>query len=158
MRVYTVEFENITIAAASGDIDFFEITPGDDHPCKIIAMTLDQISDVGDAAEEMIRFRVIRGHTTSGSGGATATPRPLNRSAVAATFTAETNNTTVASVGTVHNLHSGAFNIRVGLPLILTPEMYWEVSQTDVTMVVRLMAAVADDVTMSGTLYVLEEG
>lgn len=157
-RIYTVEFENITIANADGDQDLFEITPADDKPCKVIGLFLDQISDVGDAAEEMLRYRVIRGHATSGSGGAAATPRPLRPSDTAAGFTAETNNTTIASTGTPVNLHSGAFNIRTGLVMPLPPELYWEVTQGQTLLVVRLMAAPADDLVMSGTLYVMEEG
>ena len=151
--VYTVEFENVSVSA---QVDFFEITPADDRPVAIIGMTLDQMSDVGDAAEEILRYRVIRGHTTSGSGGATPTPVALSPRDAAAGFTAETNNTTIASAGTGVNLHSGAFNIRMGERLFLPPEFYCESDQGQTLIVVRLMASPADAVTISGTLYVLE--
>jgi hypothetical protein len=152
-RIYTVEFEAVAVTA---QVDFFEITPADDKPCRILALFLSQSSDVGDAAEEILRYRIIRGHTTSGSGGAAPTPVVLGPIEAAAGFTAETNNTTIASVGTVTNLHSDAFNIRAGLQLVLTPEMQWGVSQANTTIVVRLMAAPADSLTMSGTIYVEE--
>ena len=154
-RVYTVEFENVSVSAAQ---DWFEISPADDKPCKVIGLFLAQISDVGDAAEEILRFRIIRGHTTSGSGGTAPTPRPLNRSDVAAGFASEVNNTTIASAGTAVNLHSDAFNIRVGYQVWWPEKAVLHASQADTTLVVRLLAAPADAVTMSGTLYVEEEG
>jgi hypothetical protein len=154
-RIYTVEFEGVAVTAA---VDFFELTPADDKPIEIMGIFLSQSSDLGDAASEILRYRVIRGHTTSGSGGAAPTPRPLNRSGAAAGFAAETCNTTIASVGTPLNLHSDAFNIATGLQLWLPESCEWEASQADTTIVVRLMAAPADSLTMSGTLYVREQG
>lgn len=153
-RVYTVEFEGVSVSA---QVDFFEIAPADDKPCKILGLFLSQSSDVGDAAEEILRIRVIRGHSTTGSGGATATPVPLDPVDTAAGFVAETNNTTIASAGTGVNLLSHAFNIRSGLELWFPPEAQAEVSQANgVLLVVRLMAAPADALTMSGTLFVEE--
>ena len=154
-RVYTVEFEGTAVTAA---VDSFELTPADDKPVEIIGLFLSQSSDVGDAAEEIIRYRVIRGHTTSGTGGAAPTPRPVDRSGAAAGFAAETNNTTAASTGTTNNLHSDAFNIRVGEKLWIPEGCWWEASQGDTTILIRLMAAPADSLTMSGTLYVREQG
>lgn len=154
-RFYTVEFEGVAVTAA---VDFFEITPADDKPCRILGLLLSQSSDLGDAAEEILRYRIIRGHATSGSGGAAPTPRPLDRSGAAAGFTAETNNTTIASAGSGVNLVSDAFNIRAGLQLWFPPECCPEASQGDTTIVVRLMAAPADSLTMSGTLFVAEGG
>lgn len=152
-RVYSVSFENVSVSASQ---DFFEVSPADDHPVVILALYLDQISDVGDAAEEMLRYKIIRGHTTSGSGGSSATPRPLDPGDAAAGFSAEVNNTTIASAGTAVDLHAGAFNIRAGLALIYPPEMTPVANQGNTTIVVRLMANPADAVTMSGTLYIAE--
>jgi hypothetical protein len=154
-RIYTVEFEAVAVTA---QVDFFEITPADDRPVDVLGLFLSQSSDVADAAEEILRYRVIRGHTTGGSGGATPTPRPLNRGDAAAGFTAETNNTTIASAGTGVNLHSDCFNVRAGLQLWLPDTCEWNASQADTTLVVRLMAAPADSLTMSGTLYCREQG
>lgn len=154
-RLYTVEFEAVAVTA---QVDFFELTPADDKPVDILGLFLSQSSDVGDAADELLRYRVIRGHTTSGSGGAAPTPRPLNRSDVAAGFAAETCNTTIASAGTGVNLHSDTFNVRAGLQLWLPDGCEWGATQADTTLVVRLMAAPADSLTMSGTLYCRELG
>lgn len=154
-RVYTVEFEATAVTA---QVDFFEFTPADDKPIEVLGLFLSQSSDVGDAAEEILRYRVIRGHTTGGSGGSAPTPRPVDRSGPAAGFAAETLNTTIASVGTTHNLHSDTFNVRTGLALWLPDGCEWGATQADTTLVVRLMAAPADSLTMSGTAYVRELG
>lgn len=155
-RVYTIEFEGVVVSA---QVDFFEISPADDKPCKLLGIFLSQSSDVGDAAEEILRIRIIRGHTTSGAGGAVPTPAPLESSAgAAAGFAAETNNTTIASLGTTVNLFSHAFNIRTGLELWFPQGAEPGASQANTTLVVRLMAAPADALTMSGTLVVEEMG
>ncbi len=153
-RIYSCEFEAVAVTA---QVDFFEVTPADDKPVAILGLFLYQSTDVGDAASEILRYRVIRGHSTGGSGGGTPTPRPVENSVTAAAgFTAETCNTTIASAGTGINLHSGCFNIAVGEALWLPQGCQWGASQADTTIVVRLMAAPADSLTMSGSLYVAE--
>jgi hypothetical protein len=154
-RVYTVSFTAIAVTAA---VDIFELTPADDKPIEVIGMFWGQSSDVGDAASESLAYRVIRGHTTSGSGGAATTPRPTNRSDVAAGFACETNNTSAATAGTTVDLHADAVNIAVGEKLWLPEGCGWGASQGDTTLVVRLGAAPADSLTTSGTLYVVERG
>lgn len=153
MRIYSVSFENVAVTALQ---DFFEISPADDHPVVILAVYIDQFSDVGDTAEELLRYKIIRGHATSGSGGSAATPRPLDPGDAAAGFAAEVNNTTIASTGTAVDLHAGAFNIRAGLALIFPPELTPVANQGNGTIVVRLIAAPADSLSMSGTIYVGE--
>jgi hypothetical protein len=152
-RFYAVTFENVTVSAAQ---DFFEITPADDKPVLLHACYLSQSSDVGDAAEEMLRVKIIRGHATGGSGGSAPTPTPLNPSDAAAGFAAEVNNTTIASTGTAVDLHAEAFNIRSGWQFIPTPEARPVANQAQSTIVIRLMAAPADALSMSGTLIVEE--
>lgn len=152
-RMYAVTFEAVAVTA---QVDFFEITPADDKPCIIHGCYLSQSSDTGDAAEEMLRVKIIRGHTTGGSGGSAPTPASLNPADAAAGFTAETNNTTIASAGTTVDLHSEAFNIRSGWVYMPTPEARPVVNQGNTTLVVRLMAAPADSLTISGTLIVEE--
>lgn len=151
---YSVQFENVAVTAAQ---DFFEVTPADDKPVKILGLFLSQSSDVGDAAEEMLRIQIIRGHTTSGSGGTQPTPVPIHPNDAAAGFACDVNNTTIASVGTTALLHSEAFNIRSSLQLWWTPETAPIANQGNTTILVRLMAAPADSLSMSGTLYVEEE-
>lgn len=155
-RMYVVSFENVAVTAAQ---DFFEVSPADDKPVLIHGVYLSQSSDVGDSAEEMLRVTIKRGHTTSGSGGSAFTPVPLTSSAgAAAGAAAEINNTTVASAGTAVVLHAEAFNIRSGLQYIPTPEARPGASQANTTIVVRLEAAPADSLSMSGLLVFEELG
>lgn len=152
-RVYTVEFES---TAEAVQVDFFELTPADDLPLEIFGLFLSQTSEVGDAQDEMIRYRVIRGNATSGSGGGTPTPQPVDPKEQAASFSAKSLNTTIASTGTPVNLHSGAFNVRSGEQIWLPEGAGWRATQANTLLVVRLMAAPADSVSFSGTCYVRE--
>jgi hypothetical protein len=154
-RIYSVVFDNVAVTAAQ---DFFEITPADDKPCRFVGLLLSQSSDTGDAQEEILRYAIIRGHTTSGSGGTAPTPRPFDRSGPAAGFAAKVNNTTIASVGTTHSLVNDCFNVRSGLQLWFPPECWPEASQADTTIVVRLLSTPADSLTMTGTLILAEGG
>ncbi len=154
-RVYTVTFENVAVTAAQ---DLWELTPASNKPIRIIGIMLGQNNKVGDANENMLRIQIIRGFTTSGSGGTAPTPNPINRSDAAAGFTAEVNNTTLATTGTTKTLWNHSMNIRVG-------EEYWfpegcgpDCSPSDTTIVVRLLAAPAASTSMDGTLYVEEMG
>lgn len=151
--VYTVEFENVTVATASGDQDLFYLAPADDKPIQILAWDLYVTSEVAEAQEEWLRLRWIRGHATVGSGGAAATARPMRSISAAAGVTARTNDTTIASAGTAVNIWSGGLNVRAGGIWVMTPEMQFHCNQTDTTIVLRLMAAPADDVSMSGTVW-----
>lgn len=149
-RMYSVTFENVAVSAAQ---DFFELTPADDKPIAIHAIYLSQSTELGDAAEEQLRVQIIRGHTTSGSGGSAPTPAPMDPAGAAAGCAAEVNNTTIASTGTTTALHSECFNVRSGWMFIPTPECRPKASQANTTIVVRLLAAPSDQVTMGGTLY-----
>lgn len=156
-RIYTVVFAAVSVSAAQ---DFFELTPADDKPIEIIGLSLCQTgnADVGDAAEECLRWSIIRGHTTSGSGGSAPTPRPVKRTDAAAGFASEVNNTTIASAGTTVILHEDSFNVRVGQQIWWPPGTEPDASQGDTTIVVRLNSAPADAITLSGTIYVRELG
>lgn len=154
-RLYTVSFTEVAVTVA---VDLFELTPADDKPIEILGLFIGNSSDFGDAQSENLPYRVVRGHTTAGSGGATTTPRPLNRSGAAAGFTAKTNNTTAATVGSTVDLHADSFNVQAGEKLWLPEGCEWEASQTDITLIIRLASAPADSVDLSGTIYVREQG
>lgn len=154
-RMYTVSF---LATAVTVQVDLFELTPADDKPIEIVGLFVGQSSDFADAQAELLAYSVIRGFTTSGSGGAATTPRPLNRSDVAAGFAAETCNTTLAVTGTTNQLHADTFHVANGEKLWLPEGCEWEATQADTTIVVRTAAAPADSLTMSGTLYVREQG
>lgn len=153
--MYTVSFTKIAVTVA---VDAWELTPADDKPISVYGLFLGQSSDFGDAAAEILPYRVIRGHTVAGSGGATTTPRPLDRSGATAGFTCKTNNTTAANTGTAADLHADSFHVASGEKLWLPEGSEWEASQADTTLIIRLATAPADSLDMSGTLYVREWG
>jgi hypothetical protein len=155
-RIYTVSFAATSVAAA---VDAFELVAADDKPIELVGIVFDQtgVADVGDAQEELLRWSVIRGFTTSGSGGGTPTPAKTKARDVAAGFTAETLNTTLAVTGTTETIHESAFNVRTGERFWWIPDTEPDCSQADTRIVVRL-AAPADAITLSGTLYVREYG
>ena len=88
-RMYTVEFENAAFTNALGDYDAFELNPVADTPIRIHAIIVENVSEVGDAEEEMVRWKLIRGNTTTGNGAAT-TPQKLRNTDAVAVTTAET--------------------------------------------------------------------
>jgi hypothetical protein len=153
-RLYTVSFSKVEV---EGAVDVFEIRPGDDKGIEVTGLFIGQSSDFGDAQAEIIPYRVVRGHTTSGSGGATPTPIPLNPADTAAGFVAETNNTTPASAGSAVDLHDSVFNVAVGEALWLPPGEGWRAIQSNTSLVVRLATAPNDKITLSGTLYIRED-
>lgn len=154
-RVYVVDLAPTAVTVA---VDLIEITPADDKPVKILSWHVLQTTELGDAAEEIIGILCVRGHTVSGSGGLTPTPRPVNPSDAAAGFTTETLNTTAANTGTTNNLQRTGWNVRIPSNDVLVPEALPQASQANTTLVLRLAAAPADSVTISGCLVVEELG
>lgn len=158
--IYTVAFDQQTIAAASGDYDLFEIRAATDKPVEIVGIFLGNKSEVADAEEEMVALSILRmsGGTFTSSNGTATTPRALDPSDGAAAFTAEVVGATVASTsGTSIALHHDTFNIRTGLQLIFPPDMRPKVDGgAQSALLVRLATALADDAVLSGTLYVRE--
>lgn len=152
--VYTVVFQAQTIAAASGDYDFFELDAAADKPIEIVAVKISNKSETGDAAEEMVEYAIVRGNTTTGNGTAT-TPRALDPSDGAASFTAKVVSSTPASVGTALTLVADTFNIRSALNEVYPDLMRPKTAGADL-LCVRLITALADDATMSGTIWVRE--
>jgi hypothetical protein len=127
-RVYTVEFE--ADAATTAD-DLIELDAAAEKPITVLGWFLSQGTELGDAAEEQLRYRWVRGNTTSGSGGASATPRPVNLTDTAAGFVGEQ---------------------------IWLPEGCGLVTSGTALLCLRLLAAPADSVSLTGTVFVREEG
>lgn len=156
-RIYTVTIENATYTNAGGDFDFVEVRPATDKPVRILAIYLANVgADVGDSAEEMIRLEWLRGHTTSGSGGATPTPAPLDAIDTAAGFGADTMNATIASTVTPVSLHADGWNIRVPYQVVFPPKLELGCSAAQTMIVLRAHTTAADDISISGTVYVEE--
>lgn len=152
-RMYTVVIDAVAVSAVQ---DLFELTAADDKPIEIAGVFLTQSSDAGDAAAEMLRWRVRRGATTSGSGGNAATPAQLTGREGTAGFTAEINNTTQASGGTITTIFSGAFNVQAGEGLFIPEEFRPGTSQDQNILTIDIPGAPADSLTVSGTIFVRE--
>lgn len=146
--IYTAVFNNVAVTAIQ---DLFEINAAADAVVLIHDIHLSQNTDVGDAAEEVLRIELTSGHSTSGSGGSapTAIPRNIGQSAYGGTV--EVNNTTQASTGTIVTHYVWNWNIRVGFDKIFTPETRPRIAPSG-RMCLELPAAPADSVTMSGSI------
>lgn len=151
-RVYAVPFSAVAITVAQ---DLVELSPADDIPIELIGWHLGQSSDAGDAQDELLQLNIIRGHTSSGSGGSSVTPSPLNPGDAAANFTAEINNTTIASSGTPVTLFGTAWNVRAGSDVWLPEDVRPRARQSNTTIVVR-MSAPNDSITTTGVFWVRE--
>lgn len=151
-QMYSMEFHDVAVTAAGTDQEMFSILPSTQDPVLIHSIYVDVSSEIGDAEEEFLRWKIVRGHLTVGSGGASVTAIPLHPQEGAAGASCRVNDTTLASTGTPVDLHSGAFNVRAGLIWIPTPEMR-PISKNAEFIVVRMLTTVADTLQLSGTLY-----
>lgn len=151
-RMYTITISGVASPAAA--FDFAEFSPATNKPIRVRRIRIAQTSEP-TTEEEQLAITVIRGHTTSGSGGDT-TPDGgvLSPGDTAAGFTAETMNTTIASAGTAVNLVEDAWNTRAGYDMAFAPEEAPECIN-GVLLVIR-SGAPADAVTIRGTIWVEE--
>ena len=152
-QTYWVVFEQIAVTAVQ---DFFEITAPADSAVELHEVKLSQTTDVGDSAEEMLSTVIQTGATTSGSGGAAATPS-TNLGGAAAGTAAEVNNTTEASAGTILNRYRDSWNIRAGWHYLPLPEDRIILSPS-ARLTVTLITTPGDSLTMDGTLVFSEIG
>lgn len=153
-RVYTVHLAPTAITVAA---DLIELTPADDIPILIHGFRVWQTTDTGDAQEEIIGLAWVRGNATSGSGGnASVAVTPKDPRAVAASVTAETANTTAASGGTAVTVYSTGWNVRAPLEVVFTPEQRIRADQGQTLLVLRMLAAPADSLTIGASVDVEE--
>jgi hypothetical protein len=155
MTIFTATFSAIAVTAAQ---DVFEIVAPADSRLRLREVRLGQYSDFGDAAAEILSVQILRGHSTTGSGGAAVTPANVEGHAGrrASAATVARNNTTVASGGSPETVLADAFNIAQG----------WRYAPAEAEMIrlekaVRLVvrtSAPADSLTMNGTLVFEELG
>jgi len=122
-RLYAVKNAFTTLTAANGNIDWLELAPASNKDCILRGWRFSQRSIVGDTAETVVSFRVLRltATVTSGSGGVTPsvetqfeTERGLQG------FTVEGFNPTVATTsGSTRELDEFGWNLRY------TPFEFW---------------------------------
>jgi len=159
-KLYVVPWTG-TVTNAGGNTDLWEITPGDDQPCRIRGIRLGQISEVADAAEEGLQVSVhrFRATVTSGTGGSAGLPEDIYEANQAPTFASETNNTTVATTSGNDEIVDYIAWINRLSPLdIWYPDRDFAPRgiQTE-ALIVRLDTTVADDMTFAGNIWI-EEG
>ena len=150
-RMYSCVFEEVAATAVQ---DLFEINAPADSVVVLHSVIITQSSDAGDSADEQLSCLFHLG-SSSGSGGATVTPRPLSLGDAAFGGTCEANNTSQSTEGNI--LHAEAFNIRGGLYYRPTPEERITISPSD-RLIIELQTAPADSLTMSGTAIIEEIG
>lgn len=155
MAIYVATFSAVSVSAAQ---DVFELTTTADTRVLVREIRIGQYSDAADAQAEMLSVQVIRGYTTSGSGGAAVTP--VNMSSVSGALSAasavERNNTTLAQDGTGAVLLADAFNVMGGWRYYPCPDERIQVGVSQ-RLVVRITAP-ADALTMNGTIVFEEVG
>lgn len=156
-RRYTVNF---AASAQTNAVDWFEFLTGASGAIALIGLDIGQTTELGDTAEEQIEWYIKRGtgSITSGSGGNTGVARPpVIANDAAATFTAETLNTTRIAVGTgtLTTLHTSAFNVRSGLQVFWTPETAI-CSSASSSLAVGMTNNPTDAITWVGTAYIAE--
>jgi hypothetical protein len=160
-RIYSIAFDSTAITNANGDVDWVEILPADDKPVKIRGFILSQSSEAGDAAEELLRFRILRlaATVTSGSGGASFTPSPVDSADAAAGCTVEVRNTTVATTsGSTVVCAEFAWNERASpFEFWFPDERFAPKAKQGEGLFIRQETTVADDVTCMGTIWIEEE-
>jgi hypothetical protein len=157
LRCYTVVF---AASAQTNAVDWFELTATSTSGIALLGLDISQTTELGDAAEEQIDWYIKRasGSYTSGSGGNTSVARtPVRAGDAAATFTAETLNTTKIAVGsgTLTTVHNSSFNLRNGLIQYWTPETAITTSVSQ-ALAIGMTGNPADSVTWVGTAYVAE--
>lgn len=155
-RVYTAAV-NIS-SAFTAQIDVFELLAAAAKPVAFLGFELGQISEVGDAQEEMLTLvlKRITGSPTSGSGGGTATFQPVRPNDSAAGATLETGNTTKLTGGTSVDLLRWSWNLRGGLMYLPIPEAWHVVSAGD-RIVLELATTPADSISgIQGSVTIAE--
>jgi hypothetical protein len=157
-RMYTAVFKDIAVTAVQ---DLFEVAAPSDAVTVVHRVMLTQSTETGDAAEEMLRLTTNRGvgSVTSGSGGGSVTAQPVSDGNSAFGGSVERNNTTAmaAGSGSLEELESFGWNVRVPFDLIWLPEFRPVISPGN-RWTLELESAPADSVTMSGTLWFEEIG
>jgi hypothetical protein len=149
-RVESVSFAGVAITAVQ---DLFELVVPAGYRLHLHEIIYGQLSDVGDAAMELLAVTIKRGiGNTSGSGGSTATPAKVRTNQDASGITAEINNTTqaVAGSGSLTTLPADVANIHHGYKYKPAPEERFVFAAGEAVIV--SLSAPADSLTSYGTL------
>ncbi len=150
MPMFTGQFNNVAVTVAQ---DLFEVNAPSGSALCVHGCTLFQTSDVGDAAEEILRLLWIKNASTSGSGGTNPTAVCIDNTASTFGGTVEVNNTTAATGGTPLTMRPDGWNVRGTYDFIPTPETRLWIPAAG-RLVLNLPSAPADSLTVSGVITV----
>lgn len=135
--------------AVSTAVDLWHITAGADRPVELHWLEMMQTTDLGDAAEEVLRIGIYAG-VTGGGGGSAITEQGLDNDAQTA-LSAVVGQGTASTGGNLKWIIG--WNIRQAGPVwVPTPEMRIRIDAGADPIAFRLMAAPADSITLSSTL------
>jgi hypothetical protein len=155
MNTPIIHAANFDAQAITTATDLIEMTPVVDRPVVIYGMNLFQTTDLGDAAEEVLRIGLYR-DVTAGSTGTAATEYVYTNVAagVTPTMAVVTLRGTASTGGTLIDIIG--WNIRIPLEWRPIPEMrpkFSNIAAEGPVSSFRLIAAPADSITASGVLF-----
>jgi len=152
-RVYTVSFTSVSVSVAA---DLFELVPATNIPIRVLGIRIGQQNRLSDANEDNIPITLVVGHTTTGSGGSTATPALTDAHDAAASFTAKVANTTAASAGTPITIYTGQWNTRSEFLEVFTEKQQKRCDAGQSRIVLRMGKAPTAPTTITGSMDVEE--
>lgn len=156
-RMYTIVDKARATTVAR---DLVEILAASAKNLRVHGWAFSQTSEVGDAQEEFVQVTANRGvgSVTSGSGGASATPQPLDDADAACGATVEVGNTTVMATGSgsLEELEAHSVNVRAPYLMIYTPEMRPRIAAGN-RWTLELETTPADSITYNLTVWIEEE-
>lgn len=151
--IYRVPFSY----TGTANVSLCELVAATNQVLVVLGIFIGQVSDVGDAAEEILAILFKSGQTSAGSGGAAATPVANDPAGSPSPgFTARAADTTLASGGTIVTHPIEPWNVRMGYD-----RLFSEVEQIILRGARRAtleIPAAADSLTISGYLLVQEIG
>jgi hypothetical protein len=150
--LYSAPIDALAFTAAT---DVFEITPVVDRPIRIYGFRLCQTTDLGDAAEEVLRIGLYR-DATAGSTGTALTEVKYGNDALTGTVQTAivANRGTPSTGGTLIDVIG--WNIRIPLEWFPIPELrpkFSNLAAEGPTSTFRLISAPTDSITVSGCIY-----
>ena len=157
-RFYIARFEAIVVSALQ---DLFFVQGPTDAITIIHSWELFQITDVGDAEEEILPIETVRGVGTINvpTGGAAITPEPVLNGDPAYGGTVRRNDTTrmSAGIGAIEDLELFGWNVRIPRPEVWVPEPRPPLAPGD-SWTLSLPTAPGDAITSYGKLILEEIG
>lgn len=147
----------VATAITASTTDIWEYTAPADSCAIVHFCNVSQATDYGDAQAEGLGIKIVKGNTSSGTGGNTVTMTKGQTGFAAAGGVFESFNTSAANGGTEVIEHEEAFNVQIGFNYRPTPEERIVLSPSE-RVACRLTGNPADSITLRGTVIIEELG